>query len=275
MHFATSFVVMARSLGLAARYVEGFFVTGFADEEGFVDVINRQGHAWAEVYFEGFGWKIFEPTPAGAVYTRGEDLPEPTTPSWMQGMDSSMWDDWDFDVMEGDEVQNMQTQLPGIGENAIYQNGSPPPVPPEPLSLEHVLMLAGAILLSVLLAIVGMRHLVAAIKLAKIKKMSTDQAAIAYFGMMLKQMERFNYIKKEEQTPLAFAKTINHIYDISGEKITMTDMVNMLYIAKYSEQNLQKEDLAIMQSVLTSMDQRLRDNIGFLRHAVYKLKLKA
>jgi uncharacterized membrane protein YgcG len=58
--FASSMVVMARSVGLPARYVTGFL----AQErtlDGFI-VRGSDGHAWVEVYIDGAGWLSFDPT---------------------------------------------------------------------------------------------------------------------------------------------------------------------------------------------------------------------
>ena len=281
VHFATAFVVMARTLGLAARYVEGFYVTGFPDDEGFVNVINRQGHAWAQVYFEGFGWKIFEPTPAGAVFTRTPNAPEPTTPLWMQDMDMSQWGNWeagwdeyDFSGLDANGASSQTQQYTTPYTDGMYQNGHTYATMQEPLSLLQIIILATLIAFGLFALVITARHVLEYLRLVKIKKMPTNQAAIAYFNMLIKQLERFDYFKKDEQTPLEFAKTIAHVYEVAGNNKTMTDMANMMYIAKYSTHTLQKEDLETMQEALVQMDKRLRENIGFLRHAVYKLKLK-
>jgi len=55
-------VILARSIGLPARYVEGF-VLPVRSKDGVYEVTNKQAHAWPEIYFEGFGWVSFEPTP--------------------------------------------------------------------------------------------------------------------------------------------------------------------------------------------------------------------
>jgi transglutaminase-like putative cysteine protease len=58
--FASSMVVMARSVGLPARYVTGFL----AQEQrgGNFTVRGSDGHAWVEVYIHGAGWIAFDPT---------------------------------------------------------------------------------------------------------------------------------------------------------------------------------------------------------------------
>jgi transglutaminase-like putative cysteine protease len=64
-YYASAMVVMARSLGLPARLASGFMAQE-ADEEGVQTIRQINSHAWAEVYFEGYGWIEFEPTTAFA-----------------------------------------------------------------------------------------------------------------------------------------------------------------------------------------------------------------
>lgn len=59
-HFASAMAVMARTIGIPSRYVQGFIVD--ANEGGVMTVMNRQAHAWMEAYIEGVGWIAFEPT---------------------------------------------------------------------------------------------------------------------------------------------------------------------------------------------------------------------
>lgn len=69
-HFSTAFVVMARSVGLPSRWVKGYSF-GSVEEEGVHLVRNNHAHSWAEVWFDGYGWIPFEPTPGG-VHLRSE-----------------------------------------------------------------------------------------------------------------------------------------------------------------------------------------------------------
>lgn len=61
-YYATSMAVMLRSVGIPARYVEGF-VMPEKHHDSVYTITSRHAHAWVEVYFQGFGWLTFEPTP--------------------------------------------------------------------------------------------------------------------------------------------------------------------------------------------------------------------
>jgi transglutaminase-like putative cysteine protease len=72
--FAGTFAAMARSLGLPARVAVGF-TWGDNDplDPTLFRVRGEHAHAWTEVYIDGAGWVLFEPTPGrgapGAAYT--------------------------------------------------------------------------------------------------------------------------------------------------------------------------------------------------------------
>jgi transglutaminase-like putative cysteine protease len=60
-YYAISMVMMARSLGLPARLAAGF-APGERQEDDTFLVREANAHAWAEIYFPGYGWEIFEAT---------------------------------------------------------------------------------------------------------------------------------------------------------------------------------------------------------------------
>ncbi|MEX1378013.1 MAG: transglutaminase-like domain-containing protein [Eubacteriales bacterium] len=78
-HYASSMVMMLRSIGIPCRYVTGYVLDIPAIYEGLPDdikqqmgiwngtpedfnVVKRNSHAWVEVWFDDFGWLTFEPT---------------------------------------------------------------------------------------------------------------------------------------------------------------------------------------------------------------------
>lgn len=75
-YYATAFVLMARELGLPARFVQGYRIP--SSNMNTIVVSSNMAHAWPEVYFEGVGWIRFEPTPGyGSVPSWGSPLREP------------------------------------------------------------------------------------------------------------------------------------------------------------------------------------------------------
>jgi transglutaminase TgpA-like protein/transglutaminase superfamily protein/uncharacterized protein DUF4129 len=64
VQFAYAMTVLARLLGIPARVASGF-TTGSRTSPDHYVVTTKDSHAWTEVYFSGYGWIRFEPTPAG------------------------------------------------------------------------------------------------------------------------------------------------------------------------------------------------------------------
>ena len=58
-HYATAATALYRALGIPARYTVGFVGSVSANEDS---IIYAPGHAWVEVYINGFGWLPVEVT---------------------------------------------------------------------------------------------------------------------------------------------------------------------------------------------------------------------
>ncbi|WP_051837549.1 transglutaminaseTgpA domain-containing protein [Streptomyces sp. NRRL WC-3742] len=78
VHYASAMAAMARTLNIPARVAVGF-TPGDTKGSNVYTVTGRMYHAWPELYFSGYGWLRFEPTPnrgTPAKYT--ETTPTPT-----------------------------------------------------------------------------------------------------------------------------------------------------------------------------------------------------
>ena len=62
-YFASAMAVMVRSLGIPARYINGFLPGEFNSVGGDYVIRASDAHSWVEVYFPGYGWITFDPTP--------------------------------------------------------------------------------------------------------------------------------------------------------------------------------------------------------------------
>lgn len=62
VYFASAMTVMARSVGLPARFVAGYAIKRdpASDAQNAYVATNSMAHAWTEVYFRGIGWVTFD-----------------------------------------------------------------------------------------------------------------------------------------------------------------------------------------------------------------------
>ncbi len=92
VHFASTMTMMARIAGIPARVAVGYQPgkrTSMEKQGNAVFAVSSNDlHAWPELYFDGFGWVAFEPTPSrGTVPTYSlrsslaESTPSTTAPS--------------------------------------------------------------------------------------------------------------------------------------------------------------------------------------------------
>jgi hypothetical protein len=87
-YFAAAMAVMLRTLDVPSRLANGF-QTGSYNRIGKDFVVRaRDAHSWVEVYFTGYGWIPFDPTPAD---------PHPVLPGeWDDYVDTAalFWSEW-------------------------------------------------------------------------------------------------------------------------------------------------------------------------------------
>jgi transglutaminase-like putative cysteine protease len=79
-YYASAMVVMARTLDIPARLATGY-LTQPPDASGVQTIYQINAHAWAEIYFAGYGWVEFEPTASFATTAAtAQQAPEETDP---------------------------------------------------------------------------------------------------------------------------------------------------------------------------------------------------
>lgn len=90
VHYASSMAITARAAGIPARVSVGFLPGTDPQADGTYTVTTNDMHAWAELWFDGYGWVPFDTTPAiatGGTVASADDEDEagateqPTLPS--------------------------------------------------------------------------------------------------------------------------------------------------------------------------------------------------
>jgi transglutaminase-like putative cysteine protease len=161
--YATTMVVLLRLLDVPARYVVGY-LPGVEVSPGEYEVDGSAAHAWVEVWFDGFGWVRFDPTPgtspeAVALATNGQeqtDLPAGTAePDPTDGPDETPAPDETTgpdETVEPDETE-LPTAEPSASPGPVVPSsgGTGPAIPPVELVAGGAgLVVTGALLLGLL-----------------------------------------------------------------------------------------------------------------------------
>jgi transglutaminase-like putative cysteine protease len=110
-YFASAMAILCRSLGIPARVAQGYAPGEYVAERDCYLVRHLDSHAWPEVYFPGYGWIEFEPTPA---------LPPLVRPTGEE------------------EAGGGVLPIPGPGERGDEGQFGEPPVPPPERGPEDV-----------------------------------------------------------------------------------------------------------------------------------------
>ena len=66
-YFASAMVVLLRTVGVPARLAVGYTSGEETEVPGIYAVRDSNSHGWVEVYFPGYSWVPFEPTPGQAL----------------------------------------------------------------------------------------------------------------------------------------------------------------------------------------------------------------
>jgi transglutaminase-like putative cysteine protease len=119
-HFATAMVALARLEGIPARMAAGFAPGQRIDAAGsgrapggIWQVREENAHAWAELYFPGYGWQIFESTKTIAPIVRLRGNADPSTDPGGGGPGSSAAPDVNIDRRTGDDYA-LPSSLPPL-----------------------------------------------------------------------------------------------------------------------------------------------------------------
>lgn len=89
VHYASATAILARAAGIPARISVGFLPGTDPQADGTYTVTTNDMHAWAELWFDGYGWVPFDTTPGiatgGTVASADDDdagaTEQPTLPS--------------------------------------------------------------------------------------------------------------------------------------------------------------------------------------------------
>jgi protein-glutamine gamma-glutamyltransferase len=218
-YFASAMTIMLRAEGIPARYVTGFSPGEYNDIGGDYIIRESDAHAWVEVYFPGYGWITFDPTPPGNGRHAG--LFDRFSMYW----DSFQfaWSEWVVNYDFSHQItlaQNVQQSSRSLSDRARdYYNDRRERLMRELLALDRKseaspYFLPGllAFLIALLFSLRGrlmIGYLVArwSLRARRGGNLTASLAALEY-SEMLRLLEHCGWKKAGSQTPLEFAAAI-------------------------------------------------------------------
>lgn len=92
-YFSTAMVILARTLGIPARPANGFYGGAYNSFGEYYAVRQADAHSWVEIWFDGFGWMTFDPTPPAMVIVPPEEGFLGSIKEWFDSLKLS-WYKW-------------------------------------------------------------------------------------------------------------------------------------------------------------------------------------
>ena len=117
-YFATAQVLMLRSMGIPARLSVGYAQGTYDAVTSTYNVLAFNSHAWPEVYFENYGWVIFEPTVSEDNYVLPAQRPQNSN-AFDPNVGYLPMMDMDF------EITPESDRLNGLPGETLLPDGSP------------------------------------------------------------------------------------------------------------------------------------------------------
>jgi protein-glutamine gamma-glutamyltransferase len=233
-YFAAALTVMLRAEGIPARYVTGFLGGEYNDLAGDYIVRESDAHAWVEVYFPGYGWITFDPTPGGSDSPHGLFARIGLYWDWFQ----FAWSEWVINYDFSHQVtlaENLRKSSQSWGEHArayalrkehaamAYLLALDRRVEASRYTLPSIL----AFLIALLLYIRGRSMIAYAAARWRLRaghsgNLTASLAAFEY-REMLRLLEKRGWKKADSQTPLEFAATIPDL-QVAAPVAQLTDL---------------------------------------------------
>ncbi|NLL71162.1 MAG: transglutaminase domain-containing protein [Epulopiscium sp.] len=230
-YYASALVVLARSLGIPARYVEGYVLPSspswVALGESRYVVRNEQAHAWVEVWFDGLGWVGFEPTtPFETRYNHEEPSP-----------------------------QKEEAEKP---ESTVV-TPSPTPVT-TPIQTRQVLPFFGLVLVALCFFLFFYSW--------KIRKKRTPanlrEAIVEQYVACLFWLEALGYPLQMGETPWEYAQRVAPVIEEMG--IPWLELTQDWMKVRYSLEPLSKEVFIRFQKNQSLLKERVKGSLGQMRY---------
>ncbi len=242
VYYATAMTVMARTLGLPARYLTGYGLKENPDERSFYPYVatNATAHAWCEVYLSGIGWVPFDPTGWNPYEPAAEDEPAPEQIP---------------EITQSPQTPSLPEELPEIPEITPEIEQTHKPIPWGKI--------AGCLGIALLMLLILWVRI-------KIQQRDIDQRYHRLMRRYRSYPERMDACWKEIFTQLRFLgftpvpeDTLSRFAERVAPKVPgFLDAADRMTRIRFAEYQPQDEDLRALCSLSKTLERQLRQELG-------------
>jgi len=267
-YFASAMTVMVRSLGIPTRYINGFLPGEYNDVGSDYVIRASDAHSWVEVYFPGYGWITFDPTPPAAEVplTWGARLGEYW--DWFQ----LTWNDWivnydfahQFQLAQNLErnsrtwTERMRARWDAAHDAAVARMLQ---AQRRFVRWPHHAALAGAlcvVLATLILLGPARKHLRVAWQMRAGRGELNPHLATLHYQKMLQLLERRGLHKPPGQTPLEFATSIGPAQIAAP----VAQLTSLYQAARFGNQSTLIEQMSpLLRSIRDALRSRAKGEI--------------
>lgn len=297
-YFATSAVMMFRSAGVPARYVEGYAfyagsdaeVTGedeifyyndydvSADDVEYakVTVKDYHAHAWVEFYVDGIGWIDYEVTPGGGTAdvppeteSQTETTPQETTTT--EPVTDETTDENTTTTAEDETTETTTQTQETTGEAGGNGNNFRFKIPDKVvkfLVISFIVILV--IALTAFIVIIShsrIKHERAAVTDEDRKKL-TGKSINRYYALFERLMKKCGFNRAVGMTYMDFAVLVETECYAVGE--TEAQRLTQIYEkVNYSDEKITVDEIDEAEKIYTLIRQRIYENMGVMGKFIF------
>lgn len=231
-YYASAMVLMLRSIGIPARYVEGYLVQGDGiKSEGLYKrtVLDSDAHAWPEVYFDGVGWLPFEPTVTftSELFAQKDEFEN----------NNSNFSEYEEEIKTEQKVVEEETEE--ITEVSVQKT--------EELSVKenNPLKNYNIYIIYIIIFIVFILVLFIVYKFIKIKRFKPNTVE-QIIKNIFEQLEYMKIIRQQGELPTEFALRVDKKISDSTD-ICFADITKIALKARFSKLDITENELEILK----------------------------
>ncbi|MBN1622772.1 MAG: hypothetical protein JXN10_05600 [Clostridia bacterium] len=249
-YYATAMATLVRSIGLPARYVEGFATPFTVTDGNRYAVLNSNAHAWVEVYFEGIGWLPFEPTsPYNLILS--------SVRTGNQDSGDFLPDDPAFDPHADELDKDDNTEFPWItGDDEIPEDNGIGP-------FEIIIMIIGAYLL--------INFTVYICRIVFFKNIKTKGQFKRGYQVILRMLKVKGIRPEKGITLMEHAQRIDETFYMG--KVSMKDLTRTYYKIMYSEEDIIYEAFTDMRIFFRDFRKELDNELRIWELLLFRILL--